>query len=678
MSTDAAHTRNFALIGHAGDGKTSLAEALLCAAGAIEKPGSVSDGSSHLDTSPEERERKSTLASSVFAFGWNDMHLTLVDTPGDPNFQPDAQIALHALDGAVLVLSASEGARVGSEAMWRACEHAGVPLLAFVNGLDKERADLQAATQSLAALGAAPICAALPIGAGDSLAGVVDLVAMQAWRGNAPEAIPAEMQEEAAQARSALVEAVAESDDALLEKYLEAGELGDAEVERGLVAGVCARKLVPVLCGAALPQVGTAAALSAIARLLPSPVARGAWPAADGEAELAPDPAAPFSARVFKTAMDRYAGQLSYLRVVSGTLRGDGSIQNATRGSKLRIGKLLLPKGDQTEEMAEAGPGAVVALAKLKDVHTGDALCAEKNGAALPGIPIPKGVLSYAISASAKGDEDKLFSALGRLVEEDPTLQLGREAGTGEFLLTGMGELHIRLSVQKLRRIYDVQVELKTPKVPYRETITRAVEQEGKFIRQTGGRGQYGHVWLRIEPLERGGGYEFVNEITGGVIPKEYIPAVDKGVQEQMQNGVLGGYSLVDVRVTLYDGSFHDVDSSELAFKIAGSQCFRDGARGASPVLLEPVMQVEVVTPEDYMGDVVGDLNRRRGVIESMEEIPMGRSIRAEVPLKEMFGYATDLRSATQGRATYSMEFHKYAEVPSGLTGEIVKQQSGA
>ena len=674
MSTpDAVHTRNFALVGHAGDGKTSLAEALLCAAGAIEKPGSVSDGSSHLDTSPEERERKSTLASSVFAFAWNEMHLTLVDTPGDPNFQPDAQIALHALDGAVLVLSATEGARVGSEAMWRACERAGVPLLAFVNGLDRERADLQAATQSLAALGAAPICAALPIGAGDSLAGVVDLVAMQAWRGNAPEAIPEEMREEAAQARSALVEAVAESDDALLEKYLEQGELDDAEVERGLVAGVCARKLVPVLCGAALPQVGTAAALSVMARLLPSPVARGPWPADDEAEALAPDPKAPFSARVFKTAMDRYAGQLSYLRVVSGTLHGDGSIQNATRGSKLRIGKLLLPRGDQTEEMAEAGPGAVVALAKLKNVHTGDALCAEKNGVALPRIPIPKGVLSYAISASAKGDEDKLFSALGRLVEEDPTLQLGREAGTGEFLLTGMGELHIRLSVQKLRRIYDVQVELKTPKVPYRETITRKVENvEGKLKKQTGGKGMFGVCYLSLEPLPRGAGVEFSDEVAGGAIPRNLIPAVEKGCLEASEAGPLAGYPVVDLRVRCIDGKHHSVDSNEMAFKLAGSFGFKAAVEQARPTLLEPVMHVEVSVPDDQLGDVMGDLSSRRGKVQGTEARGGGQVVQAEVPMAEMLEYASALTSLTGGKGVFHMQLSHYAEVPVAEREKIV------
>jgi len=481
--------------------------------------------------------------------------------------------------------------------------------------------------------------------------------------------------------RETLLEAAGEADEELMEKYLE-GKLEVRDIVRGIRMRTLANEIVPVLCGSAFKNKGVQALLDAVIQYMPSPDDMPAIEGvADGEDKPAPSRKPsddePFSALAFKIASDPFVGTLTFFRVYSGVLRSGDTIFNPVRGRKERIGRILQMHSNSREEIKEVQAGDIAAAVGLKEAVTGDTLCDTASPILLESMSFPEPVISVAVEPKTKADQEKMGLALGKLAREDPSFRVQTDDETGQTIISGMGELHLEIIVDRLKREFSVEAGVGAPQVAYRETITRAVEQEGKFIRQTGGRGQYGHVWLRIEPLERGG-YEFVNEIAGGVIPKEYIPAVDKGVQEQMQNGVLGGYSLVDVRVTLYDGSFHDVDSSELAFKIAGSQCFRDGARGASPVLLEPVMQVEVVTPEDYMGDVVGDLNRRRGVIESMEEIPMGRSIRAEVPLKEMFGYATDLRSATQGRATYSMEFHKYAEVPSGLTGEIVKQQSGA
>jgi len=672
-------TRNFALVGHSGDGKTSLGDALLHAAGAVPTQGQVAEGSSKLTTLPEESERQHTIRSSVYAFDWEGRHMTLVDTPGDPNFQADGQIALHALDGAVLVVSAVDGAKVGSERMLRLCRELGVAAVAFANGMDRDRADLEACLESLRKIDANPVLLTLPLGSGPELSGVVDLLRMKAVSKDGESEVPGEARQAAQEARGRLVEAVAECDDGLLEKYLEEGELGDDEVRRGLLAGVRAGAILPVLCGAAPAGVGVAPLLWSAAEILPSPDDRGPWTARslDGEeeSELRPDPEAPFSAVVFKTTVDRYAGMLSVFRVVSGRLRSDGSVLDVTTGEKERIGKLLLLRGEEHADVAEAGPGDVVAAAKLKSVRTGHALTAEKGGVRLREIPIPQGVISYAIRAKSKGDEDKVHAGLGRLVEEDPTLQLGREASTGEFLLTGMGELHVQTTVAKLKRIFGVEVELATPKVPYRETISRRVENvEGKLKKQTGGKGMFGVCYLTVEPLPRSEGFEFVDEIRGGAIPRGLIPAVEKGVQESCEHGPLAGCPVVDVRVRCIDGKHHSVDSNEMAFKLAGSFGFKAAMAKAKPVLLEPVMDVEIVVPDAHVGDVMGDISSRRGRVQHSEARGSSQVIRAKVPMSEMLDYASALTSMTGAQGEFHMQFSHYEECPQQVAEKVIAE----
>ena len=679
QNVETRNTRNFALIGHTGDGKTSLAEALLHAAGATAALGKVDDGSSVFDHTPEERERHHTLTSALYGFAWNDFHITLVDTPGDPNFQGDGQVALHALDGAILLVSAVDGTQVGTESMWRASERSGTPLLAFVNGLDRDHADLRDALESLRRMGANPIEVLLPIGSAADLKGVVDLLQMKATVEGRQVEIPEELAEEAASARQRLVEAVAESDDELLERYLEEGELDGALLARGLVAAASARALLPVLCGSATRQIGTREALRLATQLLPSPLEgparKGLSLDSESELEVSPDPAGPFAALVLKTVVDRYTGTLSIFRVVSGTIKADTPVLNATRDRKERLGKLLLPRGAEYVDVPEAGPGDIVAVAKLKDVHTGDALTQEKGGIRLPEIPIPEGVLSYAIGAKTKGDEDKVFTALGRLAEEDPVLRVGRDPATGEFLLTGMGELHIRMTAKKLRRLYDVDVELKTPKVPYRETITRKVENvEGKLKKQTGGKGMFGVCYLTVEPLPRGAGIEFANEIVGGAIPRNLIPAVEKGVYDSAVAGPLAGYPVVDVRVRCIDGKHHSVDSNEMAFKLAGSFGFKAAIAQAKPTLLEPIMNAEIAVPDQYVGDIMGDVSSRRGRVQSSEARGSSQVIKAEVPMAEMLEYASSLTSLTGGKGAFQMEFSHYDEVPSHVQEKIIAE----
>jgi elongation factor G len=682
QNVEVAATRSFALIGHSGDGKTSLGEALLRAGGAVSELGSVDAKTSHLDASPEEKERHHTLSSAVFGFDAAGHHLTLVDTPGDPNFQADGAITLGALDGAVLLVSAVDGAKVGTESMWRAAEGAGLAVVAFVNGFDRERADFTSAVESLRALGATPVPLVLPIGAGAELRGVIDLLSGRALVDGKEAPIPADLQAAADEARAQLVEAVAETDDTLLEQYLEAGELDDAEVTRGLIAATHARQLVPVLGGAAASEVGAGLALERLIQLLPSPVERGARKGTapeGGEEEAPPAADAPFTGLVFKTVADRYAGTLSVLRVVSGTLRGDSSVSNATRGERERVGKLLMMQGAEHVEVPEAGPGDVVAIAKLKGVHTGDALTQEKGGLVLPPLVIPAGVLSYAVSAKNKSDEDKLFTALGRLVHEDPTLQISRDPSTGEFLLTGMGELHIRIAVQRLRRLYEVDIDLKTPKVPYRETVTRKVENiEGKLKKQTGGKGMFGVCFLSIEPLPRGAGVQFVDEIVGGAIPRNLIPAVEKGVVEAATTGPLAGFPVVDVSVRCIDGKFHSVDSNEMAFKLAGSFGFKAAVEAAHPTLLEPIMTAEVTVPDDHLGDVMGDLSSRRGRVQGTESRGHSQVVKAEVPMAEMLEYANALTSLTGGKGAFHMEFSHYDEVPAFVRDKIIAEAKAA
>jgi elongation factor G len=676
-------TRNFALVGHSGDGKTSLGEAILHATGASSSLGSVVEGTSRLNFLPEEKERHTTISSSIFGFDWNDLHLTLVDTPGDSNFQADGKIALGALDGALLAVSAVDGAKVGTDRMWRFCQERGIPVVAFVGGMDRENADLDAAVASLKEMGASPALLTLPIGSGESFSGVVDLLRMKVYTRSGEEEIPDELADAASTARNELVESVAENDDVLLEKYLEDAGLSEDEVRRGLVAGTRSGAMLPVLCGAALAELGIDPVLHAIAAILPSPADRPALTGTpfDGgsEIEIAADPEAPFSALVLKTAIDRYAGTLSIFRVVSGTLRPDTPIRNATSEDKERLSKLFVLKGEEHIEVEEAGPGDIVAAAKLKHVHTGQALTAEKGGVVLPPLPIPQGVISYAIQAKSKGDEDKVYSSLGRLVEEDPTLHLGREASTGEFLLTGMGELHVRTTVHKLHRMFGVEVELKTPKVPYRETITRKAENvEGKLKKQSGGKGMYGVCYLTVEPKPRGEGIEFVDEIVGGAIPRNLIPAVEKGVLECCVAGPLAGYPVVDIRVRCTDGKHHSVDSNEMAFKLAGSFGFKNAIEAAKPTLLEPVMEVEVSAPTDFVGDIMGDISSRRGRVQSSEAKGSTQVVKAQVPMAEMLEYASSLTSMTGGQGEFHMEFSHYDEAPAQVREKVIAKAATA
>lgn len=670
-------TRNFALIGHAGDGKTSVGEALLHRAGATATLGSVDHGTSVLSPFPEEKERHHTLASHFYAFDWQGRHITLVDTPGDPNFLADGEIELPALDGAVLVVSAVDGARVGSERMWRAAAAAGVPCIAFINGLDRERADLGAALGSLRKLGASPVLLTLPIGEEKNLSGAIDLVAQEANGPSGAIPIPRELAEAAELERQRLVEAVAECDDTLLEKYLSDGSLTNEDILRGLQRGVRDHAILPVLCGAATRECGIDALLRCVVSLLPSPLDRGVWPArdvADGtEHPLEADPKGPFAAVVLKTVLDRYAGTLSVLRIVSGTARPDMIVLDATTGSRERLGKLFVLHGGEHVEVPEAEPGDVIAVAKLKDVHTGNVISGEKAGVRVGELSIPKGVLSYAIRPKNRGDEDKVFAALGRLVEEDPTLHVGRDASTGEFLLTGMGELHIRTAVQRLRRMFEVEVELDTPKVPYRETITTRVEHvEGKLKKQTGGKGMFGVCYLTVEPLPRGSGFEFVDAIVGGTIPRSLIPAVEKGVREALPHGPLTGNPVVDVRVHCIDGKHHPVDSNEMSFRLAGAYAFRAAIEQARPTLLEPVMHLEVTTPEAHVGDVMGDIAHRRGRVTTTEARGGAQVVCAQVPMAELLEYSSALVSMTGGTGQFTLQFSHYDEPPAAVREKLV------
>jgi len=680
----AADTRNFALVGHSTDGKTSLGEAILWKAGAIAALGNVTTGGAALTTLPEEKERQgASVSTAVYGFDWQGRHLTLVDTPGDPSFQSDGQIAMQALDAAVLVISAVDGAKVGTERMWRTARELGIPVLAFVNGMDRERADFDAAVASLAKLEAKPVVLSIPIGSSANFAGVVDVLAMQAFYESGPAEVPADLAAPANEAHAHLVEAVAECDDTLLEKYLESGELSADEVRAGLLAGVRHAKLVPVFAGSALRALGVESLLRAISTLLPSPVDARSWTATDlatgAEHALAVAPDGPFAAIVFKTVVDRFQGLLSVFRVVSGTIQHDTAIVNATTGTKQRLGKLHLLRGHDHIEVPEAGPGDVVAVAKLKDVHTGHALTGEKGGVQLASIPIPKGALSYAIAAKSKADEDKLFTSLARLVEEDPTLHVDRDPNTGQFLLTGMGELHIRISAGRLKRMFNLEIELSRPKIPYRETITRKVENvEGKLKKQTGGKGMFGVCYLSVEPLPRGAGFEFVDEIVGGSIPRNLIPAVEKGVLEGLPHGPLAGFPVVDIRVRCIDGKHHAVDSNEMAFKLAGSFGFKAATEQARPTLLEPVMDVEVAIPDESMGDVIGDLNSRRGRVQATESRGSGSVIKARVAMSEMLEYASILTSLTGGKGSFHMDFSHYEEVPAALRDKIVEEARAA
>ncbi|AUH71767.1 elongation factor G [Legionella sainthelensi] len=694
MSTPLKLYRNIGIAAHVDAGKTTTTERVLYYTGMSHKIGEVHDGAATMDWMVQEQERGITITSAATTCYWSGMdkqferhRINIIDTPGHVDFMIEVERSLRVLDGAVVVFDSVAGVEPQSETVWRQANKYGVPRIVFVNKMDRMGANfLRVVSQIKQRLGSNPVVVQLPIGAEEEFKGVIDLIKMKAihWdeenKGMTFEykEIPADLKDQCVEYRAMLVEAAAEATEELMEKYLEGEELSEEEIQKALRQLTISNAVVPVFCGSAFKNKGVQAVLDGVIEYLPSPTdipdVQGVDEHGD-EASRKTSYDAPFSALAFKIATDPFVGTLTYFRAYSGVLKSGDTVYNSVKGKKERIGRLLQMHANSREEIKEVRAGDIAAAVGLKSVTTGDTLCDTENVVILERMDFPDPVIAVAVEPRTKADQEKMGIALGKLAQEDPSFRVHTDEESGQTIIEGMGELHLEIIVDRMKREFNVEANVGKPQVAYRETLKQPIEQEGKFIRQSGGRGQYGHVWLKIEPQEPGKGYEFVNAIVGGVIPKEYIPAVDKGIQEQMQNGVIAGYPVVDVKVTLFDGSFHEVDSSEMAFKIAGSQCFKQGALRAKPVLLEPIMSVEVVTPEDYMGDVMGDLNRRRGLVQGMEDSPAGKIVRAEVPLAEMFGYSTDLRSATQGRATYTMEFSKYAEAPTNIAEAIIKKQ---
>jgi elongation factor G len=674
--------RNIALIAHGGAGKTSLAEAMLFNAGVTNRLGRTEDGNTVMDYEPEELKRQTSISTSFAQAPWKKHTITIIDTPGDQNFFTDTKLCMQAADAAVVVVDGVDGVKVQTELAWDFAAKDELPVIIFLNKLDRERCDFQQALQDCRdSFGSPkPITLQLPIGAEADFKGVVDLVSMKAYTYDGGKAsvgdIPADMQDTVDAEREALIENVAEADDALIEKYLEGETLDDDEIKTALRKGILERTFSPVLCGSATRNVGVDLLLDFVINCLPSPLERPAFKTIDADgnvAEKTPDPNAPFSGFVFKTVADPYAGRLSLFRVVSGKLGGDGTFYNNSKRAKERFNQLLTIVGKEQKPAAGAEPGSIVAVAKLKETTTGDSLCDDSGKVQFKlAQPIPT-LITFALEAKAKGDEDKIFSSLSRLLEEDPGLKLDRNAETKEILLSGAGQVHIESAIEKMKRKFNVDVLLKTPKVPYRETIKKKVRVQGRHKKQTGGHGQFGDCWVQVEPLPRGKGFEFVDAIVGGAIPKTYIPAVEKGIVESAQRGVLAGFPCVDFKATLDDGSFHAVDSSEMAFKIAGSLAFKKAAEDAKPVLLEPIMKMQITTPDEFMGDIMGDLNSRRGRVLGMDAAGKYQVINAEVPMVEVLTYAPDLRSMTGGRGIFSVEFLRYDEVPAQLAEKVVE-----
>ena len=684
--------RNIGIMAHIDAGKTTTTERILYYTGVSHKIGEVHDGAATMDWMEQEQERGITITSAATTCFWSGMEkqfpqhrINIIDTPGHVDFTIEVERSLRVLDGACAVFCAVGGVEPQSETVWRQANKYGVPRIVFVNKMDRVGADfLRVVEQIKTRLGASPVVMQLPIGAEEDFEGVVDLIKMKAiyWEkenmGMAFEekAIPQDLISLAEEWREKIVEAAAEANDDLMEKYLEEGVLTDEEVKAGIRSLVLANQVVPAYCGSAFKNKGVQSLLDAVIEFLPAPTdiesIKGINKITEKDEERHAVDSEPFSALAFKIATDPFVGSLAFFRVYSGVLASGDTIYNSVKDKKERVGRIVQMHANSREEVKEVRAGDIAAAIGLKHATTGDTLCDLKKPIVLERIEFPEPVISVAVEPKTVADQDKMALAFAKLAQEDPSFKVNTDEESGQTIISGMGELHLEIIVDRLKREFNVLANVGDPQVAYRETIAKAVECEGKFIRQTGGRGQYGHVCLKIEPMERGSGYEFVNEIVGGVVPKEYVPAIDKGIQEQMENGIIGGFPVVDVKVSLFDGSYHDVDSNEMAFKIAGSIGFRDGAKTANPVLLEPVMKVEVVTPQDYMGDVVGDVNRRRGIVLGMDDSPAGTVIDCEVPLAEMFGYATDLRSATQGRATYSMQFEKYSETPASIAEAII------
>jgi len=688
--------RNIGIMAHIDAGKTTTSERVLFYTGLSHKIGEVHDGAATMDWMEQEQERGITITSAATTCFWKGMdksfdehRINIIDTPGHVDFTIEVERSLKVLDGACAVFCAVGGVEPQSETVWRQAAKYEVPRMVFVNKMDRSGANfLRVVDQIKERLGSNAVAIQIPIGAEDNFKGVVDLVKMKAIYWNEEDMgttfeekdVPEDLVELCNKYREQMVEAAAEATEELMDKYLNGGDLSEDEIYKGLRIRTLANEIVCALCGSAFKNKGVQAMLDGVIRYLPSPLdipaIKGTNDNDEDDTRKASDEEG-FSALAFKIATDPFVGTLTFFRVYSGVLAAGSPIINSTKGKKERVGRILQMHSNSREEIKEVRAGDIAAAVGLKDVTTGDTLCDPSKIITLEKMEFPEPVIAVAVEPKTKADQEKMGIALQKLAQEDPSFRVKTDEESGQTIISGMGELHLEIIVDRMKREFNVEANVGAPQVAYRECIRKSVEQESKFVRQSGGRGQYGHVYLRIEPHEAGTGYEFVNEISGGAIPREYIPAVDKGIQEQMLNGVIAGYPVEDVKVTLYDGSFHDVDSNEMAFKIAGSMGFKEGAKKADPALLEPVMKVEVVTPEDYMGDVVGDLNRRRGIIGAMEDSPAGKIIRSEVPLKEMFGYATDLRSATQGRAVYSMEFSKYMECPRNIADDIINKNLG-
>ncbi len=678
--------RNVALVAHSGAGKTSLGDAVLFIAKAIDRMGRVDEGTSTLDYEPDEIKRKITISTTVAHCEWQNTKINLVDTPGYADFIGDVKSGLRVVESAIVAVCATAGVEVGTENVWQFADERALPRMVVITKLDRENAAFYKTIDAVRnTFGTKCAVIQLPIGSQDSFRGVVDLISMKAYvydgssSGKFQEQdIPDDLKETAENYRSELIEAAVESDDELIEKYLEGEELSEEEIRKGLRQGVAEGSVYPIICVSALKNVGIKQMLDTIVAYLPSPAdidrIEGKAPGSDETKELAPKDDAPLSALVFKTTADPFVGKISLFRVYSGTMRSDGQVYNSNEDTTERVGQLFFMKGKQQEPVDQVSAGDIGAVAKLGVTGTGDTLCDKSNPVVLPGINFPKPTLAMAMKPKAKGDEDKIGSGLARLTEEDPTIVVHRDAETAETIVEGLGEVHLEVTAERLKRKFGAEVVLDTPRIPYRETIRGTAKAEGKHKKQTGGRGQYGHVFLEISPLPPGGDFEFEDKIFGGAVPKQYIPAVEKGVRETLVEGVLAGYPLVDLKVTLYDGSYHPVDSSEMAFKIASSMALKKGVMDASPVLLEPIMDVEVTVPEYQMGDVMGDLNKRRGRILGMEPQGNKQVIKAQVPMAEMFKYAIDLRSITAGRGSFTMEFSHYEEVPAAISQQVIEK----
>jgi elongation factor G len=681
--------RTIALVGQGGTGKTQLADAMLFTGGTTTRLGRPDDGSAAMDFEPEETTRHISISSSFHHLNWKKTEVILADTPGYNAFLPESFATMRAVDGVVFVATAGGDLKVESEKLFDELNRLGLPRIGFVSRLDRERMNFDAAVDDLAkTLEATPVVLTIPIGTEIEFRGVVDLLTMKALiyadaSGKyKEEELSGDLKARADDARVRLCETVSETDDALLEKYLDKGELGEDELRMALRAAVAEGKLTPILCGSGAKNIGIAPLLDAIVTLLPSPNERpalqGHGPSNGTMIERPHDPSAPFSAVVFKTLIDPFAGKLSIFRVISGRALSDAGVLNSTRGSRERFGQLLRLEGKKQSPLAAALPGEIIAVAKLKDTTTGDTLCDEKAPITYPSPEKPLPVISFAIRPKTRSDEEKSSMALQRLVEEDPSLDTHRDPQTHEILLSGTGQMHIEITVEKLKRKFNVEVELQAPKVPYKETIKGRAEAQGKYKRQSGGRGQYGDCWLKIEPLARGGGFEFADQIVGGAIPRQFIPSVEKGVRGTLVEGYLAGYPVVDLKVTVFDGSYHDVDSSDMAFQIAGSMGLKNAFEKAKPILLEPIMAVEVSCPDECMGDVIGDLNSRRGRVLGMESKGHGQVVKAMVPMAEILKYAPDLRSMTSGRGSFEAHFDHYDEVPAPIAEKVIKETRGA